>query len=332
MGFMDLAIARKSLADAHLDGLLLLSPRHFTYATGHSSWFINLYGEAGYGAALIATDANIAPGALISDVEVAPFRATAPEFANVVGYPVWIAYGDIPAPAAEGAEQLFAHIARHSQQQPTVRAGQVDTDRVLDLLVDLIRQLGLAQARLGVEMSFAGSLLARLRAALPDITWVEATPLLELLRAVKSPREAALLRRGTQLAERGIGAVMDAIRPGMTAGEIARRYRAAVFDAAGQGPGDGGDVLSARITLRVGPHVLQPQAAGSYAVQPGDLVFMDCGVEVAGYWADMGRCFCLRPRHWQHNATFTPPCARALRRRRRTYRWETRHARFSRQG
>ena len=287
MGMMDLTRAREQLALAGLDAMLLLSPRHFFYATGHASWFVNLYASPGYGAAIVPVEAGQAPGVLVSDVEESAVRALAPEFALVATYPVWIAYATVPD-STNGA--VLQELSRHSRRQPATRQSQVDLSQAVAQLIELIRTMGLQTARIGIELDFAqGAVLEQLRAALPAAKFVDALPLLRDLRSVKSAAEVALLRRGTQLAEGAIAAVTSAIEPGMTAGEIARRYRAAVFahDASR------GDVLSARITLRVGPHVLDPEAAGSYAVRRGDMIFMDCGVEVAGYWADMGRCFVL---------------------------------------
>jgi Xaa-Pro aminopeptidase len=276
------------MASAGLDALLFLLPRNFYYATGHSSWFLNLYGEPGYAAAIVPADAGRPPGALLSDVEVGPFATTAPAFAVLEAFPVWIAFGDV-SPLDQG--DAFAHLAAELNGQAGTRSGRVDLAQAVNQLGSLIRRMQLHKARIGLEREFAsGPFLAQLQQAVGDCQFVDASPLMNRLRAIKSPREASLLRHGTVLAEAGIATALEQIRPGMTAGEIAWRYRAAVFAAAAHHP-QPGDVLGARITLRVGPDVLHPRSSGSYAVQPGDLIFMDCGVEVAGYWADMGRCF-----------------------------------------
>ncbi|MEZ4837274.1 MAG: M24 family metallopeptidase [Caldilineaceae bacterium] len=261
---------------------MILSPRHFYYATGHNSWFMNLYGEAGYGAALIPADEGMMPAGLVSDVEAPALAESAPEL-EAHGYPVWIAYGDVPPVAAE---DVFAPLAAYSADQPRQRDGQIDPKRVVLQIVDLIKSRHLARGRIGIEISFVSR---------PVMTCPQPAPRCHLGRCHTAARrttrcqvaaEADPLRRGTQLAESAIESVTAALRSGMTAGEIAHRYRLAVFEhAAGRG-----DVLSARVTLRVGPHVLSPVSSGSYALQAGDLVFLDCGVEVSGYWADMGRC------------------------------------------
>ena len=61
--------------------------------------------------------------------------------------------------------------------------------------VKALQHMGLTSGRIGVEMPFlpADAWLA-LRAALPDVDFVDATPLLSELRAVKSGEELAILR------------------------------------------------------------------------------------------------------------------------------------------
>lgn len=288
MGYMNLDATRAKLAELELDALLILSARHFYYATGHNSWFMNLYPEAGYGAAFIPTDPSGLPAALVSDVEEATFRHTAQEFPQVASYPVWIAYLD--GPHAESDADVFARLKTSSHGQPDIRAGQIDREHTIALIIELIESSGIVSGRIGIEEAIVSSQMRQqLTTALPKIEWVDAINLLEQLRAVKSPREVQLLRQGTQLAEAGIASVIDHVHPGVTAGEIAHQYRLGVFQAAS----GLGEVGSARITLRTGPYCLHPSSSSSYRLRKGDMVFLDCGVEVAGYWSDMGRCIVL---------------------------------------
>lgn len=281
---MHLDRTRAALAAAELDGLVLLTPRHVLYATGYRPWFLSMYAEAGYAAALIPADRGQPPAALVSDVEEMVFRATAPDFPHVVTYPAWVAYAAVP-PLADDAPLTL--LAAETPAGPGERAGTIDREAALAKVAELCRAVGLDRGRLGIEMSFLSARdAARLTAALPKATFHDATDLVAELRAIKSDGEVALLRRGTRLAEQAVGDVAAAVRVGMTAGEIAARYRASVMTQA-----DGGDVTGARLTLRVGPDVLHPAAATSHALRRGDVLFLDCGVEVGGYWADIGRTF-----------------------------------------
>jgi Xaa-Pro aminopeptidase len=151
--------------------------------------------------------------------------------------------------------------------------------------VDLVREMGLVRGRIGIEGSFISAWADhRLSDELPEATFVDAQGLLEELRAIKSPRELDLLRRGTRLAEDAIQGIASWLKSGTTAGEIGQFYRSHVLANA-----DGGDVTSARITLRTGRDVLSPRSASTHVTEPGDVIFLDCGVEVGGYWADIGR-------------------------------------------
>ena len=89
-----------------------------------------------------------------------------------------------------------------------------------------IHERGLARGTIGVEQPFfPADGFAVLRRALPHATFVEATPLLEELRAVKRPDELALLREASEAVVESMQAVMRATPPGTTTREIAERLR-----------------------------------------------------------------------------------------------------------
>ncbi len=145
------------------------------------------------------------------------------------------------------------------------------------------RQLGCAEGAIGVELPFlpADALLA-LQRGLPNATFTDATPILDELRAVKTPAEVAHLRT---VYDRVAEAIRDAFatgRPGMTTAEIARsvaremarRDVAFLFAFACAGPG----------TLRV------PSSA---RWEQGRILHIDAGGEDGDYLADICRMGCL---------------------------------------
>jgi Xaa-Pro dipeptidase len=97
------------------------------------------------------------------------------------------------------------------------------------LAVDLVRERGLAAARLGVE-TWAFTLLPAqwdaLRAGLPEAAFRDASGLVAEERVVKSPEELAYQRRAAQMADRALAEAVLALRPGVSettiAGVIAR--------------------------------------------------------------------------------------------------------------
>ena len=117
-------------------------------------------------------------------------------------------------------------------------AGAKPADRLRDLLGDL----GLKGARLGVEYDTHGLTAAQgraLDAALRDFATTEdASDLVPPLRAVKSAAELAYAVRAAELADDAYQAALERIRPGADESEILATMQGAVFSGGGDYPGN----------------------------------------------------------------------------------------------
>ncbi len=68
-------------------------------------------------------------------------------------------------------------------------------DRAIRTLAEIIREKGLGGERVGIELDYlTAHKHGVLTEMLPDITWVEASGLLERVRCIKTPAEIELLR------------------------------------------------------------------------------------------------------------------------------------------
>ena len=162
-------------------------------------------------------------------------------------------------------------------------ATTVGTVNAAEGAIQAARQLGLTAGAIGVEMSFLpGDAFHALQRGLPDATFVDATPVLEELRAVKSPAEVAHLRTVYGRVAEAIQAAFAAGSPGITTAEIARQVEremaqrnvAFLFAFTCAGPG----------TLRV------PSPA---RWESGRVLHIDAGGEEGDYLADICRMGCL---------------------------------------
>lgn len=108
-------------------------------------------------------------------------------------------------------------------QAETSSAGSVDA---IEKAAAALRRATPAPRRIGVELAFlpmdAGSALAR---AFPYAELIDATPVLERLRAVKSPGELAMLREASERVTDSMLAVIAAHGPGVTTRELAEALR-----------------------------------------------------------------------------------------------------------
>ena len=114
-----------------------------------------------------------------------------------------------------GVDMEASTIGRRLPGVPSRIWAEFSDDPML-VLADQLSGLGLARARIGIEMDYlpAGD-FARLVAAMPGARFEDAGPILARLRQIKTADEIALLRRLSRIADRAITdtlAVVDADR------------------------------------------------------------------------------------------------------------------------
>jgi Xaa-Pro aminopeptidase len=146
-----------------------------------------------------------------------------------------------------------------------------------------VRRFGLAEGRIGVELPFLpGDALLALQHGLPRATFVDATPVLEELRAVKTPAEVAHLRTVYDRVAEAIQATFAAGRPGMTTAEIARHVEREMARR---------DVAFLFAFTCAGPGSLRAPSSARW--ESGRILHIDAGGEDGDYLADICRMGCL---------------------------------------
>jgi Xaa-Pro dipeptidase len=162
-------------------------------------------------------------------------------------------------------------------------ATQLGTVNAAEGAIQAARQLGITDGAIGVEMSFLpGDALLALQRGLPDATFVDATPVLDELRAVKTPAEVAFLRTVYDRVAEAIQAAFAAGRPGMTTAEIARQVEREMAQR---------DVAFLFAFTCAGPGTLRVPSQARW--ESGRILHIDAGGEVGDYLADICRMGCL---------------------------------------
>jgi Xaa-Pro dipeptidase len=164
------------------------------------------------------------------------------------------------------------------------------TDDPLDLLRAALEHRGLGSATLGLELSgrphLTPATFDRLRGLLPLARTVDATPLIQAVRSLKSDAELGRLREATRVAQVGFEAVYEAIKVGTTEVELTGVAASAMVDA-------GASVaFDPMILIFVsGPdRYRQPlQPSTQRPLREGELISLDGGCVVDGYHADFAR-------------------------------------------
>lgn len=187
---------------------------------------------------------------------------------------------------------------KNSLQSLMQRSGNLETRPVqlkggfaVAALVDALAERGLRKARLGVELAaLTGAKEAVLRSALPDAELVDVSALLVDLRSVKTAEEIELLRSACSFADAGVRAILaqgDKL-VGKTASSMRLTYLAGVADAA-LNDSNGGGVDSAHIGVSCQGRVAPTRGFHEDRVGESDIIWLDYGASVNGYYSDAGR-------------------------------------------
>ncbi|GAB6876353.1 M24 family metallopeptidase [Thermaerobacter litoralis] len=214
-------------------------------------------------------------------------QAPAPTAAAVPGYEGW--GQSLLVVPRRGPVVLIADAARPE----TVVADQVEiTPAHWGALAGWLQRLGLATGRIGVAGSDLWSWAAFRAAAqaLPGVEWVPADALASRPRRIKEPEEQALLARAAQVADVGLAAALEVLRPGLTEQQLGAAGTAAALAA-------GADFVR-YFRVHTGAWSLLsfrwPQAT-ERRVRPGEPVAFDIIGARSAYQFDVLRTALVRP-------------------------------------
>ncbi len=282
-GFLDRRRAGRLMAEQGLDALVLAQPETLTYATGAFLGVATLWRRAGAAFLLVPGDADAALTAIVGDLQADSFKAQS-RIDDVRSHRIWVETGDYDGAPGDIAAALVASDLGAGKPPRTPRPAQFDLAASLGLLRDALAERGLLHARVGLELGFVAARDAGAFAAvMPDVAWIDATAIVERLRAIKHRREIELLRTAAELSQAGVSALTQAIVPGMDAARMTVIWReAALAEAARrQLP----PPATAWAYIAVGGDGFAPGAA----VRIGDVVKIDVGCIIDGYSSDGGR-------------------------------------------
>jgi Xaa-Pro dipeptidase len=283
-GHVDRARAGRLMAASGMEALLVAAPESFRWATGAAAGVAMGWRRLGPAMAVVPADPAKPVGAVASDL----FAGAAADCDPLRALPIWPEACSIQAflPSEYSAAALVAR-ATADRAPGFARPGTFDRAQALMLLRDVLAAMGLSGARIGVELSAVPAAdFPALRDAIAPAAIIDASGLVDRLRAHKSPAEVALLRQAGAITEAALAAFVPAIREGATREALGRGFldcvRAASHGVAG---------VTAWEYVGFGPSPWS--SAGGLAW--GDVIKVDVGAVVQGYTADLARTFTLGP-------------------------------------
>ncbi len=115
------------------------------------------------------------------------------------------------------------------------------------------------------------------------VSFVDGSSLMEEIRQIKDPEEAALLKKSSEIADEVAREIMTYIKPGLTEGDIARRIKALFLEK-------GAEDIAFEPIVASGPNSSMPHYNGySRRIQQQDIIVLDFGGRYQGYCSDMSR-------------------------------------------
>lgn len=149
--------------------------------------------------------------------------------------------------------------------------------------------LGLNGKTIGIEPTWLRYLeLNYLQIAMPNAIFKSAETVIASLRIQKDSQELACMRRAVLIAQEALHAALPVIRPGATERQIAGELTAQLFKGGADGNMGFAPIVSS------GPNSANPHATPSdRELQPGDLLVIDWGAAVEGYYSDLTRTFAI---------------------------------------
>jgi Xaa-Pro aminopeptidase len=190
-----------------------------------------------------------------------------------------------------GAPVFFIHAGREEEVRAATAVTDIHVYHGLSVapvaeVADLMVRGG--YRRVGMELSQEHYLdmqvadFQRLQQLCAGVNLVDAASLLWDLRMVKSAAEIDAIRRACAITGRAYDQVFGEIQTGMREAEIEARMLAAMLLLGGADPW----VL---ITSGTGAYGMVSKGGTARRIEPGEMVWMDAGCTVEGYYADFSR-------------------------------------------
>ena len=159
----------------------------------------------------------------------------------------------------------------------------------VDLLADVLRELGLEQGRVGIEMDYLGAQYhAALSARLPALHLENCADLFARVRMVKTPAERGVMIRAYRGTEKALMETFENTHPGETERDMCFRLCDGILRS--------GAESVAFSHINAGPNTGFPHMDPSdYVIRRGDMLKADAGGFYRRFYSNVGRTAKLGP-------------------------------------
>lgn len=185
-------------------------------------------------------------------------------------------------------------LVARAMEQATVEAqlpdtrfvGYSDNEDSVAVATDLVADLHLGSARLGIEkesLYFPPRIYEAMVGLLCRVDWVDASPLVDELRLIKSPLEIEYTRQAARVSDAMMHAALQTARPGVSETEVAAEIHRAMIMS-------GGDYPGFTPFIRPTPRIAQEHTTWRQRdLRAGEALFLEMAGCVGRYHAPQGR-------------------------------------------
>ncbi len=269
---------RRRMKEEGLDAYIAYTAPNIHYVSGFQSAFIELgWTMMGTDMAIVPADPAQPPVLIVNEYSSDEAKARS-VIRDIRTYGMWIEARDIDVVTGRAND--------YPGEAIPVRPEQYDPGEIHGLVRTLLDERGLLGGTIGTDLGVMKKESADLfEATNPDCSFVDCSQIMYALRQIKHPREIALLRHAATLFEKGIERVVSCVEDGQHLSQIRCNYEMGVMDALA-----GNEIAGEYQGSFVFPHIGK---GGGRVLRQGDILKLDCGVKLDGYWSDCCRVFCL---------------------------------------
>lgn len=258
-----------------LDALIATTRHNVLYLSDCQGWAQYTYGDAVPETfAVFFRDPSSPPALIISRQDETYYAATGSWIEDVRGYGPRSALDVTPGEEGTTEEErnYLSLIAKDAPREANAA----------NALLKVLRDRGLSRGRAALDQEgIRPGTRAGVEAALPDVSFLDASSLFRLIRLQKTEEEIERMRAAALLNERAVAAFHEEMAVGRTEREVASRYYRTV--AAGEGKWSWFHLGGGRRSASIFP-------PSDRKFEPGDGFFFDAGMRLNHYCADVGCC------------------------------------------
>ncbi len=183
-GYLDRHRAARLMQEQGLSALVLAQPESITYATGAFPGVATYWRRAGAAFVIVPHDGPVT--AIVGDLQVEAFKQQS-QIDDVRSHRIWVETGEFDGLSDIASALVNSDVAKGKPHRLS-RPAQYDVGASVSLLRDSLAERGILKARIGLELGFVAARdMAIFTRVMPEVSWVDATNLVERLRAVKAP-------------------------------------------------------------------------------------------------------------------------------------------------